>query len=188
MAESAWTDAPKAPVAPKKRHSQRAKTKVPKTVDGKHAPPKHREGAIIDDRFMNTKKDRRTIKASSFLNRVEKGHQKPVKRRRPSKKLVTTLESLADALPETGDAEAVVGDAKIRHKSMKSRPGATKRKAKLEIMEKERFGKNMAQLTSSGVVPASSGTDVAISTSSRWAALRGFISTTLEQKDEFLAK
>lgn len=141
----------------------------------------HREGAVIDDGFLNSKKDKRTIKHSAFVNRIEKAQKKPLKRRRPSKKLVTTLESLADALPDTDDAEHTVGDAKIKHKSMKSRPGATKRREKLEKLERERFGKNMAQLTA-GSVGKQGEEAQKTATASRWAALRGFISQTLEQK------
>lgn len=175
-----------APTAPKKRSSIRAK--VSKSGSGVYAPPVRREGAEIADGFLETKKDKRTIKHSSFVNRIEKANKKPLKRRRPSKKLVTTLESLADALPDTQDAVKETNDAKIRHKSLKHRPGAMKRKEKLEKMERERFGKNMAQL-STVVTPDIAAGDVkpVTSTTSRWAALRGFIETTLEQKEEFMA-
>jgi hypothetical protein len=151
-------------------------------------------GSGISDSFLNTKKDKRTIKHSAFVNRIEKANTKTLKRRRPSKKLVATLESLADALPDFDDdgngGERTVGDAKIRHTSLKSRPGATKRREKLEKMERERFGKNMAQLSASTeAVAAVEGQDQTTSapgTASRWAALRGFISQTLEQKPEFV--
>jgi hypothetical protein len=148
-------------------------------------PPVHREGAMIDDGFLSSKKDKRTIKHSSFVNRIEKANTKTIKRRRPSKKLVTTLESLADALPDAGDSEAVIGDAKIRHKSMKTRPGATKRREKLEKMERERFGKNMAQLSAGGAGAVGEEAQKA-ATANKWAALRGFISQTIEQKAEFI--
>lgn len=121
------------------------------------------------------------------MNRIEKANKKPLQRRRPSKKLLTTLEALADALPDAGGAVKETNDAKIRHKSLKHRPGALKRKEKLEKMERERFGKNMAQLATAVPVPVAVGSEVS-STTSRWAALRGFISTTLEQKEEFMAK
>jgi hypothetical protein len=121
------------------------------------------------------------------VNRIEKANKKPLKRRRPSKKLVTTLESLADALPDAGESERIVGDAKIRHKSLKSRPGATKRREKLERMERERFGKNMAQLAAGNAQEGGEEAQKA-ATSNRWAALRGFISQTLEQKPEFMKK
>jgi hypothetical protein len=147
----------------------------------------HREGAIIDDGFISSKQDKRLIKHSAFVNRIEKAHKKPLKRRRPSKKLVTTLESLADALPDAGDEVRIVGDAKIRHRSLKSRPGATKRREKLEKMERERFGKNMAQLAA-GSAQVSGEEAQKTATANRWAALRGFISQTLEQKPEFVKK
>ncbi|KAF7893340.1 uncharacterized protein EAF02_000878 [Botrytis sinoallii] len=183
-----------APTAPKKRNSMRAKAS--QAGSGIHVPPVHREGAVISDSFIESKKDKRTIKHSAFVNRIEKGNSKPLKRRRPNKKLVTTLESLADALPDfegEGLEKISRGESgKIKQKSMKSRPGATKKREKLEAMERERFGKNMAQLA--GVteekpkdITAAEGQEVpaASGTASRWAALRGFISQTMEQKEEF---
>ncbi|PBP24847.1 xylose isomerase-like protein [Diplocarpon rosae] len=94
-----------APTAPRKRPSIRAKSSSSNSGAGMIArpPPAHREGAILADSFVNTKKDKRLIKSSSFLNRIEKAHKKPLKRRRPNKKLVTTLENLADALPDVED-------------------------------------------------------------------------------------
>ena len=94
------------------------------------------------------------------------------------------------------------GEGKIKQKSMRSRPGATKRKEKLERMERERFGKNMAILVGlkgEGQVQGAGAGGMAVdgenesekpaqtknTTSSRWAALRGFISQTMEQKEEF---
>jgi hypothetical protein len=165
-------------------------------------PATHREGAQISDGFINSKKDKRIIKHSAFVNRIEKAHKKPLKRRRPNKKLVTTLEGLADALPTLQGTEGLeqyeTVNGKIKQKSMKSRPGATKRREKLERTERERFGRNMAQLVA-GVAQGNSNSTTATmqvegvedvlpqpnSTSSRWAALRGFISHTMEQKEEF---
>ncbi|ESZ96276.1 hypothetical protein SBOR_3331 [Sclerotinia borealis F-4128] len=183
-----------APTIPKKRNSIRAKAS--QVGPGVHVPPPLREGAVISDSFIDSKKDKRIIKHSAFVSRIEKVNSTPLKRRRPNKKLVTTLESLADALPDfegEGLEKISRGESgKIKQKSLKSRPGATKKREKLEAMERERFGKNMAQLA--GVaeekptdatavngqeIPAASGT------ASRWAALRGFISQTLEQKEEF---
>jgi hypothetical protein len=172
----------KAPTAPKKRSSIRAKAS--KAGSGVHLPPACREGAIIDDGFISSKQDKRLIKHSAFVNRIEKAHKKELKRRRPSKKLVTTLESLADALPDAGDVVKEIGDAKIRHRSMKSRPGAMKTREKLEKMEKERFMKNMAQLAAGGAGTMGE-EEQKVATSNRWAALRGFISQTMEQKEEF---
>jgi hypothetical protein len=166
--------------------------------------PSHRPNTIASDSFLNSKKDKRTIKHSAFVNRIEKSHKKPLKRRRPNKKLVTTLESLGDALNELEDGfdgngiEERVKEGKIRLKGLKSRPGAMKRREKLERSERERFGKNMAQLTAgaakgnTGVMQVEGQEETKeqqpSSTASRWAALRGFISQTMEQKEEFRAK
>lgn len=92
----------------------------------------------------------------------------------------------------------MVKDGKIRHKSLKSRPGATKRKEKLEKMERERFGRNLAQLTAGSGKEGENVNGMAVedegaqsqtsSTATRWAALRGFILQTMEQKEEFATK
>jgi hypothetical protein len=178
----------------------RSKTSSPKSGSGLIArPATHREGAQISDNFINSKKDKRIIRHSAFVNRIEKAHKKPLKRRRPSKKLVTTLEGLADALPSLQDIGDLEQDGaekgKIKQKSMRSRPGATKRREKLERMERERFGKNMAQLAAgsaqenttsqTNAMQVEGSVSQSSSTSSRWAALRGFIAQTMEQKEEF---
>ena len=81
------------------------------------------------------------------------------------------------------------GDAKIKHRSLKSRPGAMKRREKLEKMERERFGKNMAQLVEKKEGEAGEVVTAAERGSGKggWAALRGFISQTMETKPEFAA-
>lgn len=165
--------------------------------------PSHRPNLIASDSFLHSKKDKRTIKHSAFVSQIEKSHKKPLKRRRPNKKLVTTLESLGDALDDVlveGGVGEKVSKGKIRHSSLKSRPGAMKRKEKLERMERERFGKNMlAQLTAAGkkdkvVESGDGGASESVegsktnATASRWAALRGFITQTMEQKEEFTKK
>ncbi|KAF2100263.1 hypothetical protein NA57DRAFT_73874 [Rhizodiscina lignyota] len=105
--------------------------------------------------FSSSKKDKRTIKHSTFVSKIAKNSATGnKKRRRPSKKLVTTLESLADALPDLGDenisgnTSELLKQANFRHKSLKTRPGSMKRKVKMEKAERERFGMNMAQLAS----------------------------------------
>lgn len=132
--------------------------------------------------FPSSKKDKRTIKHSAFVNKIEKASSKSKKQRRPSKKLFATLESLADALPEMDNGqeqnESVVGQARVRHKSLNSRPGATKRKEKLEKTERERFGMNLAQMVGSN---GSNNSAVG----SRWAALKTFVESTAEKKAEF---
>jgi hypothetical protein len=140
--------------------------------------PDDSEGA-----FAFSKRDKLKIKHSSFVSKIEKSGAKSQKRRRPNKKLVANLESLADALPGLeggdGDGEVEVGQAKIQRKSLKSRPGATKRKEKLVKTEMDRFNKNLAQLAGS-----STGTGV----QDRWAALKNHVQNTMEVKPEFTQK
>ena len=69
------------------------------------------------------------------------------------------------------------GQAKIQKKSLKSRPGAMKKKEKLEKMEKERFNANLAQMATS----SSTSND-------RWAALKNHVQNTMDVKPEFTKK
>ncbi|KAI9850372.1 MAG: hypothetical protein M1838_005762 [Thelocarpon superellum] len=126
------------------------------------------------------------MKHATLVSRIEKSSTAK-KRRRPAANLVAHLQSLADALPdvETKDKPAtVVGQARIKRMSLKSRPGATKRKEQLHRMEIERFGKNMAQMAEGGAPPQPrSNQDVpphpaASATNARWTALRSFIAHT----------
>ena len=146
------------------------------------------------DIFKTSKKDKQRIKHSALVSRIEKANTKVPKRRRPSKRLITTLESLANALPDaTADdsGDAIVDGVRIRHRSLKSRPGAMKRKEKIEHLERDRFAKNMAQMARLGAGPsvvasaeATNDKDVvpkveAINTK-KWAALRDFIASTMK--------
>ena len=119
---------------------------------------------------------------------------------------------MADALPEA-DADygrsardrgsgadaagSLVSQANIiKHKSLKHRPGALKRKEKLDRLERNRFGKNMAQMAE-GIASGRHGDSAAAAdttggagsggsdTSARWSALRSFISQTMDQNPEF---
>lgn len=127
------------------------------------------------------------------MAKVAKNHKTAPKRRRPSKKLVATLDSLADALPdaEQQDQSETAGQAHvIKHRTLKNRPGAMKRKEKMEQLERDRFMKNMSQMSTVNTVesnPAAAASDAAESnsTASRWAALRGFISQTMEHQPAF---
>ncbi|KAF4951008.1 hypothetical protein FSARC_13046 [Fusarium sarcochroum] len=170
-----------------------------------------RDDAAVTDSFLSSKRDKRLIKHSSFVSRIATTSriEKSAKRRRPSKKLAATLDSLADALPELeeGDAEQ---QGKIRHKSLKSKKGALKRKERVVKGEMERFGVSMARLTAqketqkpAGVPQdededddGDEGMDNAAEakpaapapTANRWAALRGYISSTMEQNPAFAGK
>lgn len=172
-----------------------------KKASGRGAAPstKSNDGLFSDD-FRTSKKDKRTIKHSSFISKIEKSSKKAPKKRRASKKLAT-LDSLADALPDA-DTEEQQQDPNnqvniIKQKTLKHKPGAEKRRQKLEKLERDRFARNMAQMTAmdtSQEAPAPATTEGTSSTaaeangtSNRWAALRSFISQTMEQQPVFKA-
>ncbi|KAL4889949.1 ribosome biogenesis protein SLX9-domain-containing protein [Aspergillus ambiguus] len=155
-------------------------------VAGKGTLPSSKSG-LFDDAFRTTKKDKRTIKHSSFVSKIEKSSQKTTKRRRASKKLATNLDSLADALPET---ETELNDPAnqvnvIKQKTLKHKPGAMKRREKLEKVERDRFAKNMAQMSNIETTAAAESGNDSTSTSNRWSALRSFISQTMVQQPAF---
>ncbi|KXH53644.1 hypothetical protein CSIM01_07682 [Colletotrichum simmondsii] len=199
----------KAPTAPTKALSAREK-RMARIRGDIHPLAPHktlRPEAQVDDGFLTNKKDKRTMKHSAFLSKVAKtapGSGKTLKRRRPNKKLVATMESLADALPELEEGAQTLDqlrEGKVRHKSLKSRPGALKRKEKVVKAEVARFGASMAALASvpaaanAGSAGAGSGAmaveetgaqgTTTSATSSRWAALRKHISSTMEQNPAF---
>ncbi|KAK7756784.1 hypothetical protein SLS62_001227 [Diatrype stigma] len=219
-----------APTAPTKRRTLREKLAAAR-ASGPYEPrkaPRPDAVAPVSDGFSNTKKDKRQIKHASFVSRIEKVPSKPLKRRRPGKKLKTTLEGLADALPDLQDETDIeralsqqLREGKVRHKSLRSRPGALKRKEKVIKGEVERFGVSLARLNTIGtaatategggaVTEAGAETQSAMqvenenaeaqtttsqqqqqssgSTANRWAALRGFISATMEQNPAFIGK
>ncbi|KAJ4854932.1 ribosome biogenesis protein SLX9 domain-containing protein [Trichoderma breve] len=177
------------------------------------APQKtFRQNASTTDSFLSSKRDKRTIKHSSFVSRISSSSRiskssKP-RRGRGAKKSATlnSLDSLADALPELADGEgaAEILDGKIKHQSLRSKKGALKRKERLLKGEMARFGVSMAQLshlpaqTQSAVpeaekpsvasLPVSSAPTSASAASNRWAALRGYISATMEQNPAFVNK
>lgn len=118
---------------------------------------------------------------------------------------MANLDSLADALPNA-EAESNPADSQvnvIKQKTLKHKPGALKRKERVEKLERERFAKNMAQLTTMRPPPApttatnendananaNTNTNTQQNpTSDRWAALRSFISQTIDQQPAFTAK
>ncbi|KAI1849204.1 hypothetical protein JX265_008614 [Neoarthrinium moseri] len=198
-----------APTAPSKRRSLRTKIAAKSDATQPSAPRTAlRPGAVeTSDAFANSKKDKRLMKHSSFVSRIEKTNKKPLKRRRPGKKLVTDLDSLKKALPdlldsgETEEGLQQLKEGKMRLKSLKSRKGALKKKEKIVKGEVERFQGNLARLNAVGAMSQDStqgmntesqgATGDALppnATSSRWAALRGFISATMEQNPAFVGK
>lgn len=160
-----------------------------RTLPGKNAKPnksilkQNKSTRTNESLFATTKEDKRRIKHAQLMSKVTKVSAPKPKRRRPNKKLVTTLESLAAALPD--DIEETAIDASvadqvhvIKRKSIKSRPGAMKRRQEIDNKERDRFAKNLAQMN----VPST--TTTTVSAADKMKALRGFISQTLEKRPE----
>ena len=173
-------------------------------------PSSSKSSTLFDHDFRTSKKDKRTIKHSSFVSKIEKDSQKTPKRRRASKKLAANLDSLADALP---DAQVQSSEQHhhpnnlhgqvnvIKQKTLKQKPGALKRRQNLEKVERDRFARNMAQMSAMDTTaaaphaegnnhhhhhhPNNNATEETNGTSNRWAALRSFISQTMEQQPVF---
>ncbi|KAL1868914.1 hypothetical protein Daus18300_005750 [Diaporthe australafricana] len=201
-----------APTAPTKRKSLRAK--ATERLANPLAPRKvHRPSAQVSDSFIESKRDKRLIKHSSFVSRITKPaaktptQRKNLKRREKARQAQasTSLSALSDALPSLTADEVQAGETetsgRVRHKSLKSAPGALRKKDRLVRGEMDRFGRSLAQLSSvreQPVVPAQqTEMDVELkdgeeenrapvqSTANRFAALRGFISATMEQNPAF---
>lgn len=141
------------------------------------------------------------------MSRIEKSQSKPLKRRRPSKKLVTTLTSLSSALPSIEDLTSITsGSSKNKlengdvGKSLKSKPGAMKRKEWLERGERERFGRNLAVIMGSAPVDVGGEMDVegdgqgekekegSSKTAGRLKALRAWVGQNMEKNPAFEKK
>lgn len=136
--------------------------------------------------YPSSKRDKLKIKHSSFVSKIEKSSAKTQKRRRPNNKLIANLESLADALPESGEDGLETSQARIVQPqkmpdSMKKTKGAKKRKEKLEKLEKERFNANLAQL----VGGSGKGAQGADAVQDRWAALKSHVQSNMQTKPEF---
>ncbi|PLB45265.1 hypothetical protein P170DRAFT_440405 [Aspergillus steynii IBT 23096] len=170
-------------MAPIRSVKKQAATKKPTAA----AAP---QSGIFGDEFRTTKKDKRQIKHNSFMSKIEKNSQKSAKRRRSSKKLAANLDSLADALPEADEFNDPDSQVKvIKQTTLRHKPGAMKRREKLEKSERDRFAKNMAQMSgmeAAATTNAGSEGDSGAG-SSRWAALRSFISQTMEHQPAFKA-
>ncbi|KAG6362623.1 hypothetical protein INS49_007715 [Diaporthe citri] len=204
-----------APTAPTKRKTLRAK--ATERLANPLAPRKvHRPSAQVDDSFIESKRDKRLIKHSSFVSRISKpAHKTPTQRKNLKRRekhrqaqAATSLASLSDALPSLTADEVRAGETeaagKVRHKSLKSTPGALRKKERLVRGEMERFGLSLAQLSTVKEQPApvpaqQQQVDMDVenkdgeeenrapvqSTANRFAALRGFISATMEQNPAF---
>ena len=82
------------------------------------------------------------------------------------------------------------GNARIsKQRSLKSRPGAMKKKAKLEAAETERFRRNLVEMAKGdgggerrGAGQEENGGERVRGMQARWEALRSHIGATLERK------
>lgn len=177
-----------------------------------------RSDARVSDDFLRSKRDKRLMKHSLFVSRIAASSagiskKAAARRRRPKNKLVTSLDALADALPDLTTSDGKDGQdallaaaGKVRHRSIKSKKGALRRKETIVRGEMERFGVNMAHLTGAREShpttetgtrsqethgededTTAQETKTAAATSNRWAALRGYISATMEQNPAFAA-
>jgi len=149
-------------------------------------PPSNYPSTPTNSLFSTTKKDKRIIKHSILLSKIRKSAPKTgLKRRRASKKLVTTLESLADALPSvlaTSLENAGVAKPAEKAASLKSKPGVRKKRERMEKLERERFGKNLAILSQArGTDEAGDKQQENGGRSERWAALRAHIEASMGQ-------
>lgn len=179
------------------------KTKRPslrhRAATSKPAPP----ASTVATTSRSNKQIKRNARHEHLLTRVRasaisKTTHKPTKRRRPQKKLpaADTLGTLRDALPDDdeGEWEGFSDDdatgrrrrreGRIVMKSLKHKPGASKRKEGLRKGEVERFGRNLAQLAR-GADGESSGDEAG---RRKWEALRAYIGSTMEREKAFDVK
>lgn len=155
----------------------------------KMATATSRSGSFGDD-LRTSKKDKRQIKHATLMSKITKSSGKNPKRRRASKKLVANLESLADALPEAAEEahDAASQVNVIKQNTLRHKPGAMKRREKLERLERDRFARNMAQMSTLQAPTVNDDAEASSEsnpTASRWSALRNFISQTMEQQAVF---
>lgn len=193
----------------KAQSSSSSSTSAPRAPALPPTPQSH--PASAGPLFPDTKRDRRLIKKSVFMGQIRSKATTSIasssgitKRRRPSKKLVTNLDSLAAALPalkDGGSGTEPSQPGKVRIRSIRHRPGALKRKEKLVRAETRNIGRSLAFLSGldgQGAAPPADGDEGAAGTAvaapapaptaNRWAALRAHISGTMEQSPAFLAK
>ncbi|KAF8428113.1 ribosome biogenesis protein SLX9-domain-containing protein [Tirmania nivea] len=152
--------------------------------------------------------------ATSAITKSSKKNLKRKESRASKQNLITGLSSLADALPDADNEDGwedwehdvfdqsskdalrnlqhkrkAGGEGKMKMKTIKSKPGAQKRKEKVLREECVRFGKNLAIMNSATVAAVAEGRKsgaVQVPAVNSWAALRGFIANTMERKEEFV--
>ncbi|KAJ2900504.1 uncharacterized protein MKZ38_002409 [Zalerion maritima] len=208
-----------APTAPSKRRSMRARALGVSTSAGDAASIAHSVPSA-PPASSSSKKAKRIAKHNALVSRIRKtapfGKSAVQKRRRPNKKLASNLSSLLDVLPsldkgdEDGDGSGpsaynggngaedlqsrIIRDL-LKHKSLKIKPGALKKKEKIARWEMSEFGKNLAALQKveehapiasqqSSLLPSQPNQATA-PTANRWAELRKRISSAMDQNPAF---
>ncbi|KAI6247037.1 hypothetical protein HI914_04873 [Erysiphe necator] len=137
---------------PNKRISIRAKTNTLSTMSQTNSSHNKSCNSLA---AKIKKRDKRLKKRSVFLSNIEIPHKiDPKKCRRPSKKLVTSLSNLLDALPnDTQLSEGLTNENnknKPRSNSLKIKLGVSKKRAKIEKEEKTRFDMNLVKILEVG--------------------------------------
>jgi len=166
-----------APVRPVSKAKRSSTTKPQRTTFPAKQPTE-------DSLFNTSKRDKREMKHSLLLSKVRKssGVSKNLKRRRPSKKLVTTLEGLEDALPVLlADKTNASKFEEEQSKILSTKPGSRKKREKLEREERARFGKNLAVLSMArpSAKEVEGGAEQHNNTRNRWATLRAHIQQSM---------
>jgi hypothetical protein len=145
----------------------------------------------------SSKAAKRTQRHQAFVGRIKKPTKpaKPLKRRRPGKQLTTSLSGLAEALPDAKSTSAsqkpdaveqdpaAPGGMRIRNASLKSRPGAQKKRAALETLERDWFAKNLASMSAKPRAPTESVADGSQQSERNrvWTALRDHVAANLQR-------
>ncbi|GAB7354543.1 hypothetical protein MBLNU459_g5002t2 [Dothideomycetes sp. NU459] len=92
-------------------------------------------------------------------------------------------------LASSGGGAASAASTTMTMKTLKSRPGAAKRKERLEKGEMERFARNLAQMNAAlapaNAIAAAAARGEVGDPADRWKALRGFIGQTMEKNHMF---
>lgn len=116
------------------------------------------------------------------------------------------MEGLADALPDVEELvkKQEMGKGKVEMKSLSHGKGFMKRRGRVEKVERERFGRNLAQImavptagnaTKAAAVPVQSAEGAAApaaapvsSTAGRFAAIRNWVNQNVQKHEAFEKK
>ena len=125
---------PQSPTSHKSSTPQSSKSRPPSRLST--------DRRVDSSGFRATRSNKCTIIHSALLSRIEESNPSSKRRRvrSPSRKLITYLQSLGEALSqgsETKNRQTMIGDTGIKNKSLKCRPGALTKRETLITMEKK---------------------------------------------------